>query len=211
MPTDFNGLFLLATSQQGFFTASQAARLGYSQQNQDRHVKAGNWNRVNRGIFRMEHYPPPKNPDLVICHLWALDINDQPGGAFSYETALQFYELSDWTGSGLHMIVPRKFRRRSKPPFHLVLHREDMGAKDIQKRDCFLLTTPLKTILDLLFQEAVEQRFLKQAISQAWERGLVSKRQIESRQLTDWQSAKVAWLLNLAGIDDVKVAKSRGI
>lgn len=208
MLTNFNRLFLLASSQQGFFTASQAVKLGYSQQNQSRHVKAGNWQRVARGIFCLEHYPPPRNPDLVICHLWALDINDQPCGVFSYETALQFYELSDWTGYGLHMTVPGKFRRRSQPPFHLVLHREELDAIDIQKRDCFWLTTPLKTILDLLFEEAVEQRFLQQAIIQAWERGLVSKTQLEAKQFTEWQLAKLSWLLNLAGIDDVKVSKS---
>jgi len=207
MPTDFNHLFLLASGQQGYFTASQAVRLGYTQQNQDRHVKAGNWNRISRGIFRLVHFPPAKHPDLLICHLWALDKDDEPTGVFSYETALQYYELSDWTGHGLHMTVPRGFRRHSKPPFQVSLHKENLVSGEIQKRDCFWLTTPLKTILDLLFHESAEERFLKQATKQAWARGLISKRHLETTQFTPWQADKVSWLLEISEITEVTVAQ----
>jgi predicted transcriptional regulator of viral defense system len=205
MPTDFHRLFTLAASQQGYFSASQAAAHGYSQQNQARHVKVGNWQRVGRGIFRLEHYPPAKNPDLVVCHLWALNLDDQPQGVFSYETALQFHDLSDWTGHGIHMTVPKGFRRHSEPRFAVVIHKEELDDHDTLKRDCFYVTSPLKTVLDLLFHGAIEQRFLKQAMAQAWERGLISKRQIESRKFTDSQRAKVSWLLHLADIDDVEI------
>ena len=207
MTPSFQNLFLLANGQQGYFTASQAARLGYSQQNQAHHVSAGNWKRVKRGIFRLEYYPAPKNPDLIVTHLWALDINDKPEGVFTYETALQFYDLSDWTGYGLHMTVPKDFRRRSQPPFKLTLHKENLDAKDIQKRDGLLITTPFKTILDLLFAETMEQRFLKQAVLQAFDRGLISRRRFQDRQFTDVQAAKVSWLLHLAGVEDVKISK----
>ena len=211
MSPNFERLFLLSSGQQGFFTASQATHLGYSQQNQAHHVKTGNWKRISRGIFRLEHFPPSKNPDLVITHLWALDINDQPEGVFSYDTALHYYELSDWTGygrqMGLHLTVQKDFRRRSNPPFAVTLHKESLDPADIQKRYCFLLTTPLKTILDMLFQELIEQRFLKQAITQALDRGLISRQQLERRKFTNCQAAKVLWLLNLAGINNVKISK----
>jgi len=206
MAPSFQSLFLLANAQQGYFTASQAARLGYSQQNQAHHVSVGNWKRVKRGIFRLEHYPTSKNPDLIVTHLWALDINDQPEGVFSYETALQFYELSDWTGYGLHMTVPKNFRRRSQSPFRLALHKDNLDPQDIQKRDCFLVTTPIKTILDLLFAGVIEQRFLKQALIQGLDRGLISGRQLQRRKLTGAEAAKVSWLLELAGVDDVKIS-----
>jgi len=211
MPTQFNRLFLLASSQQGFFTASQAGKLGYSQQNQAKHVKVGNWQRVSRGIFRLEHFPSAKNPDLMACYLWALNQDDEPQGVFSYETALQFHELSDWTGQGVHMTVPKDFRRHSRPRFPVLLHKEDLDPQDIIKRDGIRLTTPLKTILDLLFHDYIEQRFLKQAMTQAWERALVSKREIEKQRFTAAQKAQVLWLLQLSGIHDVEVSKRRRV
>jgi len=211
MPPDFQALFLLATAQQGYFTASQAKRLGYTQQNQAHHVQAGNWKRIARGIFRLENFPPLRNPELVICHLWALDIHAQPQGVFSYETALQLHELSDWTGYGLgqgiHMTVPKKFRRHSRPPFRMTLHKEHLKTGDFQRYSCFNVTTPLRTILDLLFQDLVEQRFLKQAMQHAWDRGLVAKRHLDREVFSDWQAAKVSWLLDLAGIKDVSISK----
>ena len=46
-------LFGLASEQAGYFTAAQAKSLGYSYQAQAHHVGAGNWLRVNRGLFRL--------------------------------------------------------------------------------------------------------------------------------------------------------------
>jgi hypothetical protein len=81
----------------------------------------------------------------------------------------------------------------------LALHKEALDPKDIQKRDCFLVTTPIKTILDVLFAELMEQRFLKQAILQTLDRGLIASRQLESRKFTESEAARLSWLLELAG------------
>ena len=43
----------VAASQGGYFTAKQAADAGYGKRHVDYHVKAGNFERVERGIFRL--------------------------------------------------------------------------------------------------------------------------------------------------------------
>jgi predicted transcriptional regulator of viral defense system len=207
MPPDFERLYLLASGQQGCFTASQASSLGYSQPNQAYHLKSGDWQRLARGIYRLTHYPYPKNSDLVVTHLWALDTKDEPTGVFSHETALQIYELSDWTGYGLHLTVPPNFRRRSRPPYRLTLHKAILTPDEVKLRNCYLVTTPLKTILDLLLQGLVEQRFLKQSMIQALDRGLILERHLQQREFTDTEATKLSWLLDLIGVHDVQVRK----
>lgn len=46
-------LFERADEQQGYFTAKQAADAGYLLGSQAHHVKAGNWVRIHRGIYRL--------------------------------------------------------------------------------------------------------------------------------------------------------------
>ncbi|MGH3850356.1 MAG: type IV toxin-antitoxin system AbiEi family antitoxin domain-containing protein [Pseudonocardiaceae bacterium] len=46
-------LFAQASEQAGYFTAAQAKAIGYSYQAQAHHVGAGNWLRIDRGLFRL--------------------------------------------------------------------------------------------------------------------------------------------------------------
>ena len=50
-------LFGIAEAQQGFFTAKQAKAVGYFEESMVYHVKAGNWIRDHRGIYRLSKYP----------------------------------------------------------------------------------------------------------------------------------------------------------
>jgi hypothetical protein len=45
-------LYQLAESQGGYFTAKQAVGLGYTSNKRIYHVRAGNWIREHRGIYR---------------------------------------------------------------------------------------------------------------------------------------------------------------
>ena len=57
-------LFDVAADQGGYFTAAQARDVGYSYQAQAHHVAAGNWLRIDRGIFRLARVGarPPRRP-----------------------------------------------------------------------------------------------------------------------------------------------------
>lgn len=119
-------LVRLASAQGGFFTAKQAAAIGYTAPKRHYHVQAGNWLREHRGIFRLSLHPLPPRPDLVLWWLWSRNREDEPQGAFSHQTALSLHELSDGMPARIHMTVPSDFRRSAPTPSALVLHKKDL-------------------------------------------------------------------------------------
>ena len=56
-------------TQGGFFTATQARELGFTNSKQHYHARAGNWIRESRGIYRLALYPEPERPDLILWWL----------------------------------------------------------------------------------------------------------------------------------------------
>ena len=46
-------LYEIAAEQGGYFTAAQAREAGYAYSQQHYHCNRGNWQRVERGIFRL--------------------------------------------------------------------------------------------------------------------------------------------------------------
>ena len=107
-------LFEIAEAQSGFFTTKQAKAAGFAEKTHPYHVKAGNWTREYRGIYRLVDFPSVERPDLVLWYLWSRGRDDVPRGVYSHETALSLYELSDANPSKLHMTVPMSFRRNCR-------------------------------------------------------------------------------------------------
>lgn len=58
-------LFNLASEQAGYFTAAQAKGVGYSYQAQAYHVAAGNWLRIERGLFRLAEWIPDNHGGMT--------------------------------------------------------------------------------------------------------------------------------------------------
>ena len=56
----FAALMTIAQDQQGYFTTMQAIEAGNADNTHPYHVRAGNWERVWRGIYRMTHLPLPE-------------------------------------------------------------------------------------------------------------------------------------------------------
>jgi hypothetical protein len=82
--------------------------------------------------------------------------------------------------SKLHMTVPKHFRRNSRIPEILVLHKADLSEGDRQDIYGVRATRPLRTIMDLLESGHVDRTLIRQAIDQAMRRGLISTKQIEA-------------------------------
>ncbi|MFH1725131.1 MAG: type IV toxin-antitoxin system AbiEi family antitoxin domain-containing protein, partial [Elusimicrobiota bacterium] len=112
----FQRLYEIAEAQQGYFTTKQAKAAGFDERNHPYHVKAGNWTRERRGLYRLTRFPAADRPDLVVASLWSMNRNGEIQGCFSHETALTLYELSDAMPSKLHMTVPPGFRRMAPAP-----------------------------------------------------------------------------------------------
>jgi hypothetical protein len=176
-------LFEAAEAQEGFFTTKQAKAAGFAENTHPYHVQVGNWIREYRGIYRLALFPIAEHPDLVKWALWSRNRNEVTEGVYSHQTALSLYELSDLNPAKLHMTVPTHFRRNSAIPGILVLHFADLADEDVQTAQGFKRTRPLRTILDLIEADTVERAFLRQALRQALDRGLINRRQIKSVKL----------------------------
>jgi predicted transcriptional regulator of viral defense system len=177
-------LFEIAEGQQGFFTAKQAKAAGFAENTHPYHVQVGNWVREHRGIYRLALFPPAEHPDLVKWALWSKNRDEVMEGAYSHQTALSLYELSDLNPAKLLMTVPAHFRRSSEIPGILVLHYADLAAEDIQVARGFKYTRPLRTILDLIEADSVERTFLRQALRQALHRGLITRSEVKRVKLS---------------------------
>lgn len=173
-------LFELAESQQGFFTAKQAERVGYNNTNHAYHVKAGHWEREERGIYRLSLFPKTPDEQKVIYSLWSQNRDGVPQGVYSHETALAHYELSDVNPSKLYMTVPKSFRRNSKIPKVLKLHYSDLTKNMIQESRGFFVTKVGRTLSDIIQCGWVSFDLIRQAVLEALSKGLIQKWEVES-------------------------------
>jgi predicted transcriptional regulator of viral defense system len=178
---NFQQLYEIADSQGGYFTAKQAAIVGYSTRMQTYHVQTGDWEREWRGIYRLHFYPNPRPDDLMVWYLWSSDRTGTPDGVYSHDTALELHELSSWTGNRLHMTVPEGFKRRLYPK-SLRLHRATLEESDKTKIAGFAVTTVAKTLLDLLESNSVQRHHLVEAMSDARKRGLITMKDLKRTQ-----------------------------
>ena len=174
--TATDSLFEIAEGQQGYFTAKQAADAGYQLGSQAHHAKSGNWVRVERGIYRLARFPQSSEEQLVIYALWSRNRAGEPEGVYSHQTALSIHELSDVNPAKLHMTVPIAFRRNAETPKILVLHRASLDEENVEQRQGFAVTRPLRTIIDLTAAEAVSRDIVKQALMEGRTRGLITIR-----------------------------------
>lgn len=165
-------LFGLASEQAGYFTAAQAKSLGYSYQAQAHHVGAGNWLRVNRGLFRLAEWIPDIHDDLARWTLWS-----RKRGVVSHETALAVHGIGEFESSRVHLTVPAGFTMRDDA---VVLHRAELPTTDVVERIGFRATTPIRSIVDIAAM-APDDEQLGRAIADALQGGLLTLRTLRSR------------------------------
>lgn len=175
-------LFEIAESQQGYFTFQQAVKAGFSDKNHAYHVKAGDWIKVSRGIYRLARYPLSDRPDLIEWSLWSRNKQGEVQGIWSHETALDLYELCDIMPAKLHLTVPHNFRKSVSIPSVLKLYRIDLEEKDWTEQQGYRITTPIRTLLDLAETRQISDDLLKQAVVEGRKRGILPKHLIESLQ-----------------------------
>ncbi len=172
-------LFAIAEAQGGFFTAKQAEDAGFDRTHHAYHLRVGNWQRKHRGIYSLAQFPMPDRSDLILWSLWSRNRDDQAQGVYSHQTALSIYDLSDLMPAKLHMTVPRGFRRSTEIPPILALHYGDLPADEVEEREGYRVTRPIRAILAVSQSLEVSDEILSQAFSEAKARGLVTGADIE--------------------------------
>lgn len=165
-------LFALAADQSGYFTAAQAKRLGYSYPAQAHHVNAGNWLRIDRGLFRLSEWIPDVHDDLVRWTLWSKN-----RAVVSNETALGVHQVGEFESPHIHLTVPPGFRMRDDA---LVLHRADLPDEDVVQRTGFRVTTLTRSLVDVAARAPDEEQ-LARAIDDARGQGTVTLRGLRER------------------------------
>jgi len=178
----FQLLYEMAAAHDGYFTAKEAKAAGYDTNSHVYHVKAGNWSRELRSIYRLTNYPLPERPDLIQWYLWSQDRLGLAQGVYSHATALSLYELSDVNPAKLHMTVPPGFRRRTPIPAVLVLHVGKVQESEVRQMFGTAVTSPIRTLLDVINEESLASDILVQAVQEARQKGLVTGRELEQER-----------------------------
>ena len=164
----WEALYETAASQAGLFTSSQAADAGYSLQLLNHHVRCGKFARVRRGVYRLVHFPPSDQEDLMMVWLWA----DQQG-VFSHETALALHELSDALPAKVHLTLPLDWKkRRLRIPMGVVLHYGTMQESDRVWNGAVPVTSVGRTLTDCT-DAKVSPELVQHAVAEAKARGLI--------------------------------------
>lgn len=170
---DWDQLYETASAQDGLFTTRQAADAGYSTHLLAHYIHTGKVLRVQRGIYRLVHFPPGEHEDLVAAWLWS-----EREGVLSHETALGLHQLSDVLPALVHLTLPAAWRpRRFRVPKGVVLHHADVPAAERAWFGAVPITKPRRTLLDCA-AEHLSPELLRQAALQALQRGMVTRTQI---------------------------------
>ena len=178
-------LYQVAESQQGFFTARQAAQAGYDERNHPYHIKSGNWIKEYRGIYRLKNFPYSPDSQFSLWSLWSCNKKGQVQGVYSHETALQIYDLSDLSPSKLHITVPINFRRGSPIPDILVLYKNILKPSEWQTIVDYRITTPIRTLFDIVYSGGISKDFINQIVRVGCSRGLFSKQALKKYKLLE--------------------------
>jgi len=183
----------LAQAQGGFFTAKQAAALGYTGSKRNYHVRAGNWVREHRGIYRLALFPEPGRSDLILWWLWSRDRSDEAKGVFSHRTALSLHELTDLMPPRIDITVPKGFRRGAPIPKVLRLHYADVALPDREVIDGVPVTRALRTLLDLWGEGDTPKPLLAAAFQEGLRRGIITRSEVRRAAANpDWKDTMQA-------------------
>jgi hypothetical protein len=156
-----------AFGQAGYFTAGQALEVGYSYQAQKYHTDHGNWVRVDRGIYRIPDWPATQDGAYVRWSLWS-----DGRAVVSHESALSVHELSDLDPASLHLTVDPSFHRRDDA---VVVHVAELAMDEVEPRDGWSVTTPVRTLLDVAGGDAAQEH-IDRAVIDALRAGKASRR-----------------------------------
>jgi predicted transcriptional regulator of viral defense system len=173
------GLFECALEQAGYFTAGQARTLGFSPGEIGRALGAGAWERVDRDLFRLSPWPHTDLEDV------ARRCVQFQGAVVSHQSAAELYGLGHLHPQFLHVTAGAPVHVRTD---RVAVHRADLGPADCEHTGAFLITTPLRTVLDLA-EGGVSQWVLDEVVGDAMAIGRLDRATLEAG--TAGQSVRV--------------------
>jgi len=170
----------IAQEQQGYFTTRQAVEAGYADNTHSYHVRAGNWRRIQRGIYRLADLSPAEDGFTPAYLLWTRGRDDHPIGVLSHETALSYFQLGDFNPPEIHLTVPPSFRRNSPSPKAVVLHRNRLAPAEITLLRGMRICRVARALCDVVHETPFALEECQLAGREARRRGLILDGEIEA-------------------------------
>lgn len=172
---DLRGLEAQAYQQGGYFTAPQARAHGASRQLVEHHVRRGRFERVRRGLYRVQGFPRDEHDDMRGAWM-AIGAHD---ALLSHQSALALLGLSDEIPDAVHLLVPRRRRGLRRPAGTVIHTHPDTEAVPTVWRDGLPLSTAARTLADVA--NAMQPEQLQLAVRQALRDGLATAGQLEDQ------------------------------
>lgn len=174
---DHDGLYRLAESQAGYFTARQAVNSNMDRSTLRHHARpGGRYERIKRGLFRLRHFP--SSPHEHVMAAW-LPLRDA-GAVVSHESALELLELSDVIPNAVHLTLPRSERgQRRRNGIQLHFPSNDPAKEEVRQVQGLPVTSPERTIVDAI-KGGTQPEQVEMAIRQALERGMTTPRRLRA-------------------------------
>ncbi len=187
---DVRGLEAEAYGQNGYFDASQARAHGVSRQLLEHHVRQGRFERLRRGLYRVQGFPTAEHDDLR--EAWMAIGGDD--ALLCNESALTMLDLSDNIPDAVHLLVPRRRRGLRRPPDVILHTRPDSEEIQTVWRDGLPLTAPTRTLADVA--QSIQPEQLAMAVRQALRRGLLTPAQLQEEPMSQRNKRRFADILD---------------
>lgn len=174
---DHDGLYQVAESQAGYFSAGQAIAAGMDRSTLRHHARpGGRYERVRRGLYRLRHFPSSPHEHIVAAWLGLRGAE----AVASHESALELYELSDVIPTAIHVSLPRT-KRGQRPRVGVRVHTLERppAPSEVRFVHGVPVTTPERSIVDSL-EAGTQPEQIEMAIRQALERGLTTPRRLRA-------------------------------
>lgn len=143
---DHGKLYEIAAEHGGYFTVSEAKEAGFHRHLIKHHVRAGRFERIRRGLYRLKQFPSTPQEEVIAAWMAA-----GPEAVVSHESALSLHGLSDVIPRRIHLTVPRRLRWvRRRVPKGVLVHTtvRHLSEKDVVRRGALRVTSAARSIVD---------------------------------------------------------------
>lgn len=165
----------IAFSQRGLFTTAQAQAAGVDRYIVSRLERAGNVERLAKGVYRMGGAPSPREEDVLAVWL-SVDPGRTPGDISTGDVPVAMGATAAWLhGLGEIGPVPYEFctrERRQTQRLNLRLKKRCLAPEDVTIAAGIPVTTPIRTVIDLI-DEGEDLSLVANVLNDALRRGIV--------------------------------------
>ncbi len=173
----------IAAGQWGLFTSAQAEQLGVGRMDLVRLRQRSLVRRVRQGVYAMPGVPSDAREEVRAQWL-AIDAartasqrrEDDDPVVVCDESAAALHGMGDLPTSGVHLAV--KQRLQTSQPW-VTLHRRGITAKEYQWLDGLPVTTPRRTVEDIVTSGRWEHSQLRDLVADAINQGLIPRSDLQ--------------------------------